>query len=107
MKFGTKSNFPEPWRSALFILDWAYGKISAVHLEHGGATYTGKSEVFLKGRPLNVTGVDFGPGRSDVFHHRREANAIGFVSCFLDDRVRDEGRRVHSLSRHVGTAVFE
>jgi putative heme-binding domain-containing protein len=61
VKFGTKSNFPEPWRSALFILEWAYGRIYAVHLQPSGASYTGRAEVFLKGRPLNVTGIDFGP----------------------------------------------
>ena len=67
VKFGTKSNFPEPWRSALFILDWAYGKIHAVHLQRRGASYSGKAEVFLKGRPLNVTGIDFGPDGAMYF----------------------------------------
>ena len=60
VKFGTRSHFPEPWRSTLFIQDWAYGKIHAVHLQRSGASYTGRSEVFLHGRPLNVTGLDFG-----------------------------------------------
>jgi putative heme-binding domain-containing protein len=67
VKFGTKSNFPEPWRSALFILDWAYGKIYAVHLRSEGASYIGKAELFLKGRPLNVTGIDFGPDGAMYF----------------------------------------
>jgi putative heme-binding domain-containing protein len=67
IKFGTKSNWPEPWRSALFIEDWAYGKIYAVHLRKSGASYSGNSEVFLKGRPLNVTGLDFGPDGAMYF----------------------------------------
>jgi putative heme-binding domain-containing protein len=67
IKFGTKSNWPEPWRNALFIQDWSYGKIIAVHLEKHGASYTGRSEVFLKGRPLNVTGLEFGPGGAMYF----------------------------------------
>ena len=67
VKFGTKSNYPEPWRRALFILDWAYGKIHAVHLQRNGASYAGKAEVFLKGRPLNVTGIDFGPDGAMYF----------------------------------------
>ncbi len=67
IKFGTKSNWPEPWRSALFIQDWAYGKIIAVHLETRGASYGGSSEVFLKGRPLNVTGLEFGPDGAMYF----------------------------------------
>jgi hypothetical protein len=67
VKFGTKSNFPEPWRSALFILDWAYGKIHTVHLQRAGASYTGRAEQFLHGRPLNVTGLDFGPDGAMYF----------------------------------------
>lgn len=61
IKFGTKGKFPRRWRDALFILDWSYGKIYAVHLQPRGLSYSGRSEIFLKGRPLNVTGLDFGP----------------------------------------------
>jgi glucose/arabinose dehydrogenase len=67
VQFGTKSRFPEPWRSALFVLDWAYGKIYAVHLQRAGASYSGHAEVFLKGHPLNVTGLDFGPDGAMYF----------------------------------------
>jgi putative heme-binding domain-containing protein len=67
VKFGTRSNWPEPWRGALFIQDWAYGIIYAVHLERRGATYGGRKEIFLKGRPLNVTGLDFGPDGAMYF----------------------------------------
>ena len=59
--FGTNSHFPEPYRNALFIVDWAYGKIFAVHLTPDGASYRGRFEEFVTGRPLNVTGADFGP----------------------------------------------
>ena len=67
IQFGTKSHWPEPWRSALFIQDWSYGKIIAVHLAKRGASYTGRSEEFLKGRPLNVTGLQFGPDGAMYF----------------------------------------
>ncbi len=65
--FGTRSNFPRPWREALFIMDWAYGIIHAVHLTPKGSTYEGRSEVFLQGRPLNVTSLDFGPDGAMYF----------------------------------------
>lgn len=61
VKFGTKSNFPLKYKSALFILDWAYGRIVAVHLTPNGAGYTGHAETFVKGRPFNVTDLAFGP----------------------------------------------
>lgn len=59
VRFGTRSDFPLPWREALFALDWAYGRIVAVHLTPNGASYLGSGEVFLEGRPLNVTDLDF------------------------------------------------
>ena len=60
MKFGTKSNFPEKYRKALYALDWSYGRIFATHLEPNGASYTGHSEVLVKGKALNVTDIEFG-----------------------------------------------
>jgi putative heme-binding domain-containing protein len=60
VKFGTRSNFPPRYRKALFALDWTYGRIFAVHFKPQGASYTGDYEVFLKGKPLSVTDLEFG-----------------------------------------------
>ncbi len=60
VKFGTKSNFPEKYRKAFFILDWSYGRIFAVHLKPQGATYSAETEVLLHGKPLNLTDLEFG-----------------------------------------------
>lgn len=65
--FGERSKFPAPYRDALFILDWAYGRILAVHLTPKGASYSGKVETFLRGKPLNVTDVVFGPDGAMYF----------------------------------------
>lgn len=59
VKFGTRSHFPPKYRRALFILDWAYGRVLAVHLTPRGASYQCSHENFLGGRPLNVTDMDF------------------------------------------------
>lgn len=67
VKFGTRSHFPVKFRDALFILDWAYGRIIAVHLSPRGSSYLMTGETFLKGRPLNVTDLDFGPDGSMYF----------------------------------------
>ena len=61
VKFGTRSSFPAPYRDALFILDWAYGRILAVHMVPRGSSYLMAAETFVKGRPLNVTDLDFAP----------------------------------------------
>jgi putative heme-binding domain-containing protein len=60
VKFGTKSNYPEKYRQALFAMDWSYGRIIAGHLKPRGASYTGSYESFVKGKPLNVTDLEFG-----------------------------------------------
>jgi putative heme-binding domain-containing protein len=61
VKFATGSLFPEPYRRALFIQDWAYGRMYALHLLPRGASYTFAAELFLQGQPLNVTDLEFGP----------------------------------------------
>lgn len=67
IEFGTRSQFPPRYRRALFICDWAYGRIIAVHLQPSGASYTGTSETFVSGRPLNVTDLAFGPDGAMYF----------------------------------------
>jgi len=53
--------FPERMQQTMFVGDWALGQIHAVKLERAGASYTAKISTLLKGRPLNVTGLDVGP----------------------------------------------
>ena len=60
VKFGTKSKFPKKYQQALFAMDWSYGRILAVHLKPDGASYTGSFEEVVKGKPLNVSDLEFG-----------------------------------------------
>ena len=60
VKFGTRSRFPEKYRQALYAFDWSYGRIFAVHLRPQGASYSADYEVFLQGKPLNLTSLQFG-----------------------------------------------
>lgn len=55
--FGHAFRFPSPYRRALFVLDWTYGRVLAVHLYPCGGTYRAATELFLQGKPLNVTDV--------------------------------------------------
>jgi putative heme-binding domain-containing protein len=59
--FGDSLAFPAPYRSALFALDWTYGRVIAVHLFPQGAGWRASTELFLQGRPLNVTDLAAGP----------------------------------------------
>ena len=67
VRFGTHSQFPPRYRAALFILDWAYGRILAVHMTPRGSSYFCRAEPFVQGRPLNVTGLTFGPDGAMYF----------------------------------------
>jgi putative heme-binding domain-containing protein len=58
--FATDSAFPSPLREALFVGDWTFGRIFAIHLEPRGASFAGTAEVFAEGTPLNVTDLVFG-----------------------------------------------
>lgn len=59
--FGYGTDFPKRHREALFMADWSYGRIIAVHLTPDGASYRGEQETFISGRPLNVTDLCVGP----------------------------------------------
>lgn len=53
--FGYGAKFPAKYQKALYILDWSWGKIYAVHLEAKGASFSGTKEDFISGAPLPVT----------------------------------------------------
>jgi putative heme-binding domain-containing protein len=53
--FGYGAKFPRKYQEALFVLDWSWGKIYAVHLKPQGSTYTASKEEFVTGGPLPVT----------------------------------------------------
>ena len=53
--FGYGAKFPAKYQEALFILDWSWGKLYAVHLKPEGSSYTATREEFLSGAPLPLT----------------------------------------------------
>jgi putative heme-binding domain-containing protein len=74
--FGTGAKYPVKYQKAFYVCDWTYGRLIAVHLKPGGASYTGTCENFvapksLKGRsgktPLNLTDVVIGDDGSLYF----------------------------------------
>lgn len=67
VKSGHRGKFPSPYYEAMFVCDWSYGRIHAIHLDPDGASYRCRSEVFLEGQPLNVTDVTFGPDGAMYF----------------------------------------
>lgn len=61
VEFYNHQMFPARYHNALFAADWSMGRIVAVRLRAENGTYVARSEVFLQGRPLNVTDLAVGP----------------------------------------------
>jgi len=59
--FGYGAKFPAKYQDALYINDWSYGKLYAVHLEPDGAGYNGAYEEFVTGTPLPLTDIIIRP----------------------------------------------
>jgi putative heme-binding domain-containing protein len=52
--------YPRKYHNAIFVCDWSRGRILAVRTKADGGSYAASSEVFLEGRPLNVTDAAVG-----------------------------------------------
>jgi putative heme-binding domain-containing protein len=58
VQFGTGAKFPAKFQQALYICDWAYGKLNAVYLTPDGSGYSATFEPFVQGKPFGCTDVD-------------------------------------------------
>ncbi|MDE0769840.1 MAG: DUF1080 domain-containing protein [Opitutaceae bacterium] len=65
--FGYGAKFPAKYQKALYILDWSWGKIYAVHLKPDGSSYTGEKEDFISGAPLPVTDAIINPADGAMY----------------------------------------
>jgi putative heme-binding domain-containing protein len=59
--FGYGTKFPAKYQRALFLCDWTFGTMYAVHLQPEGASYRAVKEEFLGRSPLPLTDVAVGP----------------------------------------------
>lgn len=67
---GKGAKFPAKYQRAIYVMDWTYGRLMAVHLEPDGASYKGAFENFVapaglvdkskEKPPLNVTDLVIG-----------------------------------------------
>ncbi|MEX2212972.1 MAG: hypothetical protein WD768_02515 [Phycisphaeraceae bacterium] len=112
--FAHGSAFPGKYHDALYILDWAYGRILAVHMTPRGAGYACSAETFVKGRPFNVTDLAFGPegamyvttgGRktqSGLYRIRYTGPALAAPALTEQQRARAaEGAKARELRRKL------
>lgn len=59
--FGYGAKFPAKYQKALFICDWTFGTMYAIHTVADGASYKATKEEFLSRTPLPLTDNAVGP----------------------------------------------
>jgi putative heme-binding domain-containing protein len=118
VKFGTKSNFPERYKRAFFIMDWTFGRLLAVQTHPDGASYSAQNpiksythptgpeasedvEVFLSGKGMPLTDLEFGKDGAMYFTVGGRGTQAGLYRvswagkelepALAEDRGRDEG----------------
>lgn len=65
--FGYGAKFPAKYQESLFICDWSFGKMYAVHFKPSGATYTATLEEFVTGQPLALTDLIINPNDGAMY----------------------------------------
>jgi putative heme-binding domain-containing protein len=60
VQFGYGTKFPAKYQKALFICDWTFGTMYAIHMVPSGASYTATKEEFVARTPLPLTDVTVG-----------------------------------------------
>jgi putative heme-binding domain-containing protein len=76
--FGYGAKFPARYQDALYICDWSYGKMYAVHLAESGAGYTATVEEFVAGAPLPLTDLVVHPDGALYFAIGGRSTQSGF-----------------------------
>ncbi len=77
--FPRAARLPEKYRNALWVADWSYGRITALHLTPQGATFTATSEEILTSVPLPITALCVNPADGALYFAtggRRTQSAI-------------------------------
>lgn len=104
--FGTHSHFPSDYQRALFILDWTYGRILALHLVPRGAGYLAQAETFLQGRPLNVTDLAIGlDGAMYVITGGRKTQSALYRIQYNEDLPSEPTSTQHELDAAANAVV--
>lgn len=83
--FGTTSNWPGRFKTALYGADWQHGRILMIDMTPQGASYRGQMSAFLEGSPLNVCDLTFGPDGAMYFITGGRGSQSGLYRATLAD----------------------
>jgi putative heme-binding domain-containing protein len=120
--FATGAKFPERYRTALFVADWSFGRLIAVHLRPSGAGFTAESEEILTGTPLPITAACVNPRDGAMYFvvgGRKTQSALYRLSwkgpeavddrttVEVDEKARSQRRLLESFHGRVDAAAVE
>ncbi|MGE4632986.1 MAG: family 16 glycoside hydrolase [Planctomycetota bacterium] len=108
---GLEGNFPGRWRHAIYIADWAYGRILAYFPREEGAGWRGTVEPFAAAAAFNVADMVFGHDGAlyGVTGGRGTASTMFRIRADVDSRplldapTSSLGARARALRRHLET----
>ena len=104
---GLQSTFQGRWRHAIYIADWAYGRILAFFPEEKGSSFVGDILPFASAPALNVADITFGMDgamygvtggrgtRSTVFRIRSERSAEAIAAPL--SKIGESARRQRKM----------
>ncbi|MBM3998779.1 MAG: c-type cytochrome [Planctomycetes bacterium] len=110
MVFGYGARFPAKYQNALFIADWSFGTLYAVHLQPSGSSYRGDFEAFATASPLAITDVVVNPVDGALYFAtggRRTQSGLyrvvyqGSADTSPQVRVNEEGRAARDRRRRI------
>lgn len=107
--FGTGTRFPAKYQRALYICDWTFGTMYAIHMHPQGASYVAEKEEFLSRSPLPLTDVAVGPDGALYFtvggrgtqSELYRATYVGQEPIAAVDQHDTEGQELRTLRRKL------
>jgi len=111
VEFGYGTKFPAKYQKALYVLDWTFGTMYAIHTEPDGSTYKGTKEEFLSRSPLPLTDAAVGPDGALYFTTggrgtQSELFRVTYIGKELTTKVEyknEAGAEERALRRHYET----
>jgi putative heme-binding domain-containing protein len=111
VEFGYGAKFPAKYQKALFLCDWTFGTMYAVHTEPKGSTYTATKEEFLSRTPLPLTDAVINPADGAMYFTTGGRNAqselfrVTYVGKEPTERVRYDDPS--NIQRRLHRGAFE
>lgn len=113
VEFGYGATFPAKYQKALYICDWTFGTMYAIHTEPNGATYKATKEEFLSRTPLPLTDVCINPADGAMYFTiggrgaQSELYRVSYVGKEPTEKVeyKDNGSAEDRQSRHAAETM--